>query len=152
MLAYVGLPQNLKDLKDVIRKKAWSYYRTISGVRLCWELEGPKAPKKKDLKDSVCVRARSCGSTPTPQQSQPLCPLHEPLHWRAKRDPEAKMLSRPLVVLGGWAFSYRRGTPISHEISKESPFCFDLSRNTGITPRSAALKFSQPPQPQNAPF
>ena len=27
------------------RKEAWSFYRTISGVRLCWELEEPKGPK-----------------------------------------------------------------------------------------------------------
>ena len=30
---------------DVIRKKAWSFYKTSSGVRLCWELEEPKGPK-----------------------------------------------------------------------------------------------------------
>ena len=29
---------------DVIRKEAWSFYRTISGVRLWWELEVPKRP------------------------------------------------------------------------------------------------------------
>jgi len=29
---------------DVIRKEAWSFYRTSSGVRLCWELEEPKGP------------------------------------------------------------------------------------------------------------
>jgi len=29
----------------VIRKEAWPFYRTISGVRLCWELEEPKGPK-----------------------------------------------------------------------------------------------------------
>jgi hypothetical protein len=27
---------------DVIRKEAWSFYRTIFGVRLCWEFEEPK--------------------------------------------------------------------------------------------------------------
>jgi len=26
----------------VIRKEAWPFYRTSSGVRLCWELEEPK--------------------------------------------------------------------------------------------------------------
>jgi len=26
-------------------KQAWSFYRTISGVRLCWELEEHKGPK-----------------------------------------------------------------------------------------------------------
>ena len=28
----------------------------------------------------------------SPQQNHPLSPLHEPLHWRAQRDPKAKML------------------------------------------------------------
>ena len=38
---------NLKDLTDldVIRKEAYSFYGTISGVRLCWELEEPQGPK-----------------------------------------------------------------------------------------------------------
>ena len=27
---------------DVIRKEAWPFCRTISGVRLCWDLEEPK--------------------------------------------------------------------------------------------------------------
>ena len=30
---------------DVIRKEAWPFYRTISGVRLCWELEEPEGSK-----------------------------------------------------------------------------------------------------------
>jgi hypothetical protein len=30
---------------DVIRTEAWPFYRTISGVLLCWELEEPKGPK-----------------------------------------------------------------------------------------------------------
>ena len=30
---------------DAIRKEAWPFYRTISGVRLCWELEEPQGPK-----------------------------------------------------------------------------------------------------------
>ena len=30
---------------DVIRKEAWPFYRKISGVRLCEELEEPKGPK-----------------------------------------------------------------------------------------------------------
>ena len=32
---------------DVIRKEAWSFYRTISGVRVCWEPEEPKGPEGK---------------------------------------------------------------------------------------------------------
>ena len=30
---------------DVIRKDACPFYRTSSGVRLCWEIEEPKGPK-----------------------------------------------------------------------------------------------------------
>ena len=30
---------------DVIRKEAWPFYRTISGVRLCWDLEEPEEPE-----------------------------------------------------------------------------------------------------------
>ena len=29
----------------MIRKEAWPFYRTISGVRLRWMLEEPKGPK-----------------------------------------------------------------------------------------------------------
>ena len=29
----------------MIRKEAWPFHRTRSGVRLCWELEEPKGPK-----------------------------------------------------------------------------------------------------------
>ena len=37
--------QRVTRMHDVIRKEAWSFYRTSSGVRLCWELEEPKGPK-----------------------------------------------------------------------------------------------------------
>ena len=30
---------------NVIRKEAWLFCRTSSGVRLCWELEEPKGPQ-----------------------------------------------------------------------------------------------------------
>ena len=29
----------------MIRKEAWSFYRTTSGLRLYWELEDPKGPQ-----------------------------------------------------------------------------------------------------------
>ena len=31
----------------LIRKEAWLFCRTSSGVRLCWELEEPEGPKEK---------------------------------------------------------------------------------------------------------
>ena len=34
---------------DVIQKQAWPFYRTISGARLCWELEESKGPKRLKL-------------------------------------------------------------------------------------------------------
>ena len=40
---YTGPPC---DMRDVIRKEAWIFYRTVYGVRLCWELEEPKGPKR----------------------------------------------------------------------------------------------------------
>ena len=72
MSAYVGSSKNLKDLKDnshpfedyplagsaailctggpdVIRKEAWPFYITFSGVRLCWELGEPKRPKGPEV-------------------------------------------------------------------------------------------------------
>jgi len=32
------------SLRIRYRKEAWPFYRTITGVRLCWELEEPKEP------------------------------------------------------------------------------------------------------------
>jgi len=43
----------------VIRKNAWPFYRTISGVRLCWELEEPKGPNGLAR---LRVLLSSCGS------------------------------------------------------------------------------------------
>ena len=48
---------NLRQ-SDVIRKEAWSFYRTISGVRLYWGLEEPKGPKSS-LEVSLFAR-RHC--------------------------------------------------------------------------------------------
>ena len=36
---------------DVIRKGEWPFYRTISGVRLCWELEELQGPE-----DFLCIK------------------------------------------------------------------------------------------------
>jgi hypothetical protein len=60
---------------------------------------------KADL-GSVRGRARSSGLTQPPQQSHPLSPLHEPLQWRAKRDPKAKMLSLQSFLRNGVSLGY----------------------------------------------
>ena len=39
----------------MIRQEAWPFYRTISGVRLCWELEEPEGPKGSVLARVGCV-------------------------------------------------------------------------------------------------
>jgi hypothetical protein len=81
VFAYVGHPRNLKDLKDtilytggpvVIRKEAWSFYKTSSGVRLCWELEEPKEPKK----DRTISGVRLCWNLAEPKgpQGQKIAP------------------------------------------------------------------------------
>ena len=100
VFAYIGLPQNLKDLKDPKRssnnlkdlKDRWEFKeskgpkerkqgfsaeqvpvsasggslkdlkdlkRTSSGVRLCWELEEPKAPRF--IKESFLRKGVSLG-------------------------------------------------------------------------------------------
>ena len=43
---------------DVIKNEAWSFYRTISGVRLCWELEEPYGPKGRATHSEVVLRGR----------------------------------------------------------------------------------------------
>ena len=48
----------------VIRKEAWSFYRTISGVRLCWELEEPEGPKG---------RSRHCLNATSPVRHEVSC-------------------------------------------------------------------------------
>ena len=40
-------------MRYVIRKEAWPFYRTISGARLCWELEKPKGPKGRTLRNAT---------------------------------------------------------------------------------------------------
>ena len=39
----------------VIRKEAWPFYGTISGVRLSWELEEPKGPKWAPLQREAFI-------------------------------------------------------------------------------------------------
>ena len=53
------------------------------------DIKDPKGPEKKDLKDL---------------KDHPLSPLHEPLHWRAKRDPKAKMPSLQSFLRKGVSF------------------------------------------------
>ena len=50
---------------DVIRKEAWRFYRTSSGVRPCWELEQPKGPKGQEGNWLHGARAQTarCGIT-----------------------------------------------------------------------------------------
>ena len=45
---------------DVIQKEAWPFYRTISGVRLCWELEEPKG--SKGLWNSFMINTWQCST------------------------------------------------------------------------------------------
>ena len=55
---------------------------------LILELRDTMSLRLADL-GSVCGRVRSyVGIAQPPQQNHPLSPLHEPLHWRAKRDPK----------------------------------------------------------------
>ena len=44
---------------DVIRKEAWRFYRTSSGVRLCWELKEPKGPQASGANVCRVLRLQS---------------------------------------------------------------------------------------------
>ena len=56
---------------------------------------------------SVCARVRFYfGLAQTPQKNHPLSPLHEPLHWRTKRDPKAEILSLHSFVRKGVSLGY----------------------------------------------
>jgi len=75
---------------------------------------------QRPTRGTVCGTMRSmCGTdagcsainyqsrfTQTPQQNHPLSPLHEPLHWTAKRDPEALMLSLQSFLRKGVSLGY----------------------------------------------
>ena len=52
---------------DVIRKEARFFYRTSSGVCLCWELEEPKGPKGR-----VCESVPDGDNSSTPFEDHPL--------------------------------------------------------------------------------
>ena len=53
---WLAVWQGVAGWPDVIRKKAWPFCRTISGVRLCWELEEPKGPKGRVVACCWCGR------------------------------------------------------------------------------------------------
>ena len=56
----------------MIRKEAWSFYRTISGVRLCWELEEPEGPKGKQFCAILTTEGRVV--RPCWEKSKPIGP------------------------------------------------------------------------------
>ena len=88
------------------------YLMGYPGLEFLFQLRDTMSLRTADL-GSVCVRARAPGLTQTPQQSHPLFPLHEPLHWRAERDPKACFLCSPSTegrVVGlYWAQSKPKG-------------------------------------------
>ena len=49
---------------NVIRKEAWLFCRTSSGVRLCWELEEPKGPKGNAIQQAMSLTASLTGRSP----------------------------------------------------------------------------------------
>jgi len=55
--------------RDVIRKEAWHFYRTSSGVRLCWELVEPKGSKGVGYESEGV--ARPAGAGPKPSDHSP---------------------------------------------------------------------------------
>ena len=79
----------------MIKKEVWPFYRTISSVRLCWELEEPKGPEGP--KGTSVIR----NSAP-PRTLQ-------------KENAEG-----PLAALRGRAIFYERGTPVHTALGSET--------------------------------
>ena len=80
---------------DVMRKEAWPFYRTSSGVRLCWELEEPKRPKDPSWPSPPASSqrndSRTCADVPgtnswTVRKWQGTSPPN-PLAWRVSALP-----------------------------------------------------------------
>ena len=119
---YDGRNQNLKDLKsfwlqrtsphpptqslppsgilfpvDIWGIRGWSSYALNHGI--------PYEPSA-DSGSGVCASAFLFGITQTPQENHLVSPLHEHLHWRAKRDPKAKMLSLQSFLRKGVSLGY----------------------------------------------
>ena len=57
-------PARSRTQRPCFRKQAWPFYRTISGVRLCWELEEPTGPEGSMLESCFSTepnaRPRQC--------------------------------------------------------------------------------------------
>ena len=90
---------------DVIRNDAWPFYRTISGVCLCWELEEPKGPQgsrdghRAPPPEEVLLQAVLQGYIAHKKQPPPLGPPQGPRH-------------SPTVESWEVAVSHERGTPV----------------------------------------
>ena len=68
---------------DVIRKEAWPFYRAISSVRLCWELEESKEPEGPwrvagGASGCLGVARGSCRDTSLIRNSAPPGPCRKP--------------------------------------------------------------------------
>ena len=71
-----------------------------------WRQQQGHRPRGSTGWFGACASLRLFGLTQTPQENHPLSPLHEPLHWRAKRDPKAKMLSLQSFLRKGVSLAY----------------------------------------------
>jgi len=131
---------------DVIRKEAWSFYRTSSGVRLCWELEEPKGPKGDRPPCAACA----CQKFPPPALSS-VCDGVSPSRSRA---PQMWGTHRRAVPRGGGGCSCSPPPSHPHRLSTEQ---FPVSAYVGCSKNLKDLKtrhrhFSLPPPGQFPPF
>ena len=107
---------------DVIRAEAWSLYRTISGVRLCWELEEPKGPTRLSPVHEGMYRGASLIRNPHPPLGSTLVPRH-----------------RATVGSYGGAVSYERGTPVRTRTAPSVAVCSqDYCPTVHVGPYGAA--------------
>ena len=66
---------------DVIRKEAWPFYRTIPGVRLCWELEESTGPEGRIMRKASGKFVASMLSQPAMELQAEKLRANPTTHW-----------------------------------------------------------------------
>ena len=123
---------------NVIRKEAWLFCKTSSGVRLCWELEepqGPKGPRTPPRRGclSICVNSIAAGHRAAAglvyQQ-----PRESPMD-KQPPEPRRELMKRilPLAVeVGGFGLMVRVGGSLGAR-RRASPLALTHSLSLSLT-------------------
>ena len=118
-----------------IRKEAWLFCKTSSGVRLCWEPQGPKGPRTPPRRGclSICVNSIAAGHRAAAglvyQQ-----PRESPMD-KQPPEPRRELMKRilPLAVeVGGFGLMVRVGGSLGAR-RRGSPLVLTYSLSLSLT-------------------